>query len=105
MRHPPRSVLATVAGQWTKDFQGPVRTRSGRATGPAALRPDGAGRRPPGSHRSGGAACRDDLGQWNTREPTDPAGGLPAARPASACDGTPAAYGAGPRDHPRAVHP
>ncbi|MFF7093911.1 hypothetical protein ACFY9A_16160 [Streptomyces rubradiris] len=48
---------------------------------------------------------QDGLGLWNTREPADPAGGLPAARHRLAHEGTPTAYGAGPRDRPRTVTP
>ncbi|MCZ0205665.1 hypothetical protein ACIG54_08715 [Streptomyces achromogenes] len=55
--------------------------------------------------RATGAAYRDGLGQGNSREPTHPAGGLPAARHRFAHDGTSTAYGAGPRDRPRAVTP
>ncbi|MEV4336454.1 hypothetical protein [Streptomyces sp. NPDC049590] len=76
---------------------------AGPRRGAAGLRLDGGGRRLPG--RAGGAAYRDDLGQWNTREHTDPAGGLPAARTTCACAGTPAAYGTGLRGRLRAVTP
>ncbi|GGR75214.1 hypothetical protein GCM10010236_32400 [Streptomyces eurythermus] len=48
---------------------------------------------------------RNGPGQWNARESAEPAGGLPAARHRHAHDGTPTAYGAGPRDPPPAVTP
>jgi hypothetical protein len=62
---------------------------------------------------AGGLAYADDPSQWLTYEPADPAGDLAAAHhvrsPArtqlSACDGTPTAYGVGPRDHLRALTP
>ncbi|MGW2951959.1 hypothetical protein [Streptomyces eurythermus] len=48
---------------------------------------------------------QDGPGQGKPREPAGPAGGLPVVRHRAAHDGTPTAYGAGPRDPPRAVIP